>query len=436
MSDTTAGVLQAGVLVILLAAVHVPLGNYMARMYASKRHLAAERGLYRVMGIDPEADQRWSGYLRSLLAFSFVSVIFLYAFQRLQHHLLLSLGFPGVKPDQAWNTAVSFLTNTNWQSYSGESTMGHLVQMAGLAVQNFVSAAVGIAVAVALIRGFTRSKTDRLGNFWVDLTRGCLRLLLPLSFVFAIVLVLGGVIQNLHGDNTITTLAGGHQTLTGGPVASQEAIKELGTNGGGFYNANSAHPFENPNAWTDLLEIFLLLAIPFSLPRTFGKLVGDKRQGFAILAAMAVIWAGAVFLTTTAEMSHHGTVPTAVGAAMEGKETRFGVPASALFATSTTLDVDGCRQQLPRQLHRTRRWNDDGRHDDRGSRTRRRRLGALRNPRPRNHHRLRRRPHGGPDAGVPGQEDPGPGGEARQPVHPGHACLRAHRCRDGDRLAR
>jgi K+-transporting ATPase ATPase A chain len=341
MSDTTAGLLQAGVLVILLAAVHVPLGNYMARIYSSKRHLAAERGVYRVMGIDPDADQRWSSYLRSLLAFSFVSVIFLYAFQRLQQHLWLSLGFPGVKPDQAWNTAVSFLTNTNWQSYSGESTMGHLVQMAGLAVQNFVSAAVGIAVAVALIRGFTRSRTDRIGNFWVDLTRGCLRLLLPLSFVFAILLVLGGVIQNLHGDNTITTLAGGHQTLTGGPVASQEAIKELGTNGGGFYNANSAHPFENPTSWTDLFEIFLLLAIPFSLPRTFGKLVGDKRQGYAILAAMAIIWAGAVFLTTTAEMAHHGTVPTAVGAAMEGKEARFGVPASALFATSTTLTSTG-----------------------------------------------------------------------------------------------
>src|SRR4051812_44511148 len=212
MSDTTAGLLQAGFLVLLLAAVHKPLGDYLARIYASSRHLMVERVLYRVMGVDPEADQRWSGYVRSVLAFSFVSVIFLYAFQRLQHHLLLSLGFPGVTSDQAWNTAASFVTNTNWQSYSGESTMGHLVQMAGLAVQNFTSAAVGLAVAVALVRGFTRAKTDRLGNFWVDLTRGCLRLLLPLSIVVALVLVIGGVVQNLHGDNTISTLAGGHQT--------------------------------------------------------------------------------------------------------------------------------------------------------------------------------------------------------------------------------
>jgi potassium-transporting ATPase potassium-binding subunit len=341
MSDTAAGLVQAGLLVVLLAAVHIPLGDYMARIYTSRRHLAVERGAYKVMGVDPEADQRWSGYLRSVLAFSFVSVIFLYAFQRVQQHLWLSLGFPAVKPDQAWNTAASFVTNTNWQSYSGESTMGHLVQMAGLAVQNFASAAVGIAVAIAVVRGFTRSRTDRLGNFWVDLTRGCIRLLLPLSFVFAFVLIIGGAIQNFHGDNTLTTLAGGHQTITGGPVASQEAIKELGTNGGGFYNANSAHPFENPTAWTNLLEIFLLLAIPFSLPRTFGKLVGDKRQGYAILAAMAVIWAGAVFAMTAAEMAHHGTVPSAVGASFEGKETRFGVPASALFATSTTLTSTG-----------------------------------------------------------------------------------------------
>jgi potassium-transporting ATPase potassium-binding subunit len=341
MSDTTAGLLQVGALVILLAAVHIPLGNYMATIYSSRRHYAAERGVYRVMGVDPEADQRWSSYLRSVLAFSFVSVIFLYVFLRVQHQLLLSLGFPGVKADQAWNTAASFVTNTNWQSYSGESTMGHLVQMGGLAVQNFVSASVGIAVAVALIRGFTRSRTDRIGNFWVDLTRGCIRLLLPLSFVFGIVLIIGGVIQNFHGDNTISTLAGGHQTLTGGPVASQEAIKELGTNGGGFYNANSAHPFENPTAWTNLLEIFLLLVIPFSLPRTFGKLVGDKRQGYAILAAMVVIWAGALCAMTAAEAAHHGTVPSAVGAAMEGKETRFGIPGSTLFATSTTLTSTG-----------------------------------------------------------------------------------------------
>jgi len=341
MSDNWAGALQIALVVALLAAVHVPVGDYLARVYSSTRHSRVERGLYRLGGIDPEADQTWSTYLRSLLAFSLVGLIFLYGFQRVQQHLLLSLGFPAVKPDQAWNTAASFLTNTNWQSYSGENTMGHLVQMAGLAVQNFVSAAVGIAVAIALIRGFARSRTDRLGNFWVDLFRGCLRVLLPLSFVFAIVLVVGGVIQNFHGYDTITTLAGGHQTLTGGPVASQEAIKEIGTNGGGFYNANSAHPFENPTAWTNLVEIFLLLLIPFSLPRAFGKLIGDKRQGYAIVAVMGIIWLVSLAAMTSFEMAHQGAAPMAAGAAMEGKEARFGVPASALFATSTTLTSTG-----------------------------------------------------------------------------------------------
>ncbi len=341
MSDTTAGLLQAGLLVVLLAAVHLPLGDYMARVYSGSRHSRVERGLYRVMGVDPDADQRWSTYLRSVLAFSMVSVLFLYGFQRVQQHLLLSLGFPAVKADQAWNTAVSFVTNTNWQSYSGESTMGHLVQMAGLAVQNFASAAVGMAVAVALVRGFARSRTDRLGNFWVDLTRGTLRILLPLAFVFAVVLVAGGVVQNFHGYDAVTTLAGGHQTLTGGPVASQEAIKELGTNGGGFYNANSAHPFENPTKWTDLVEVFLLLMVPFSLPRTFGRLVGDVRQGYAILATMATIWVVSVIGITAFETAHQGSALQAAGAAMEGKEARFGVPASALWAASTTLTSTG-----------------------------------------------------------------------------------------------
>jgi K+-transporting ATPase ATPase A chain len=341
MSDSTAGFIQIALLVAMLAVAHRPLGDYMARVFAARRHARVERVLYRAMGVDPQGDQKWSTYLRSLLAFSFVSVVCLYAFQRVQNRLWLSLGFDPVAPDQAWNTAASFVTNTNWQSYSGESTMGHLVQMAGLAVQNFVSAAVGLAVAVALIRGFTRSRTDRLGNFWVDLTRGSLRILLPLSVVAAVILIAGGVIQNFHSVQELSTLAGGQQGVTGGPVASQEAIKELGTNGGGFYNANSAHPFENPNAWTNLFEIFLLLVIPFSLPRTFGRLVSDKRQGYAILAAMAVIWVASVCALTAFELQHAGTAPTAAGAAMEGKETRFGVPASALFGASTTLTSTG-----------------------------------------------------------------------------------------------
>jgi K+-transporting ATPase ATPase A chain len=336
MSATAAAILQIGVLVALLALVHVPLGDYMARVFTSTRHTRVERAVYAIGRIDADSDQRWPVYARSVLGFSLASVLLLYALLRLQDHLPLSLGFSGVGADGAWNTAVSFVTNTNWQWYSGESTMGHLVQMAGLAVQNFTSAAVGLAVAMALVRGFIRSRTDRLGNFWVDLVRGTLRILLPLAFVAAVVLLVGGVVQNFAGAHDVTTLSGGTQSIVGGPIASQEAIKDLGTNGGGFFNANSAHPFENPTAWTNLLEIFLLLVIPFSLPRTFGRMVGDKRQGLAILGVMATLWAGAVAVTSWAEMQGLGSVPQAAGAAMEGKEVRFGPAASALFAASTT----------------------------------------------------------------------------------------------------
>jgi K+-transporting ATPase ATPase A chain len=233
------------------------------------------------------------------------------------------------------------VTNTNWQSYSGESALGYIVQMAGLAVQNFASAAVSVAVAIALVRGFARSQTDRVGNFWVDLTRICLRVLLPIALVFAIVFVGAGMIQNFHDYHTITTIAGGQQTLPGGPVASQEVIKELGTNGGGFFNTNSAHPFENPTTWTKWLEIFLLLCISFSLPRTFGVMVGDRRQGGAIVTVMAVLAITSVVLITVFRTAHHGTVPTAVGASTEGTETRFGVPDSAAFAAGTTLTSTG-----------------------------------------------------------------------------------------------
>ena len=300
-----------------------------------------ERGIYRLVGVDPQGEQSWGVYARSVLAFSVVSVLLLYGLQRLQDHLWLSLGLPPVSPDQAWNTAVSFVTNTNWQSYSGESTMGYLVQAAGLAVQNFVSAAVGIAVAAAVVRGFARSGADRLGNFWVDLTRVVLRLLLPIAVVGALILVAGGVVQNLSAGIDATTLAGGTQHLTGGPVASQEAIKELGTNGGGFYNANSAHPFENPTSWTNWLEIFLLLLIPFALPRTFGRMVRDNRQGYAIVAVMATLAIISVVLVNVFQLAHGGTVPQAVGAATEGTETRFGVSQSATFAAATTLTSTG-----------------------------------------------------------------------------------------------
>jgi K+-transporting ATPase ATPase A chain len=336
MTPPVIAALQIGVLVVALAAAYRPVGDYLARTLASERHLRAERAFYRVVGVDPAADQRWPVYLRSVIAFSLVSIVALYSLLRLQAYLPFSLDREGMPALQALNTAVSFVTNTNWQSYSGEAALGYTAQMAGLAVQNFLSAAVGISVAAALIRGFARSRTDRLGNFWVDLTRVTVRVLLPLSLVFGVVLLLSGVVQNLAGDTTITTITGATQTIPGGPVASQEVVKELGTNGGGFYNANSAHPFENPNGFTNLLEIFLLLLIPVAITRTFGRMVGDLRQGYAVLAVMGVLWGALTALAIWAEVAAGGTAPQLAGAAMEGKEVRFGVPMSALFASSTT----------------------------------------------------------------------------------------------------
>ncbi|MGV8979372.1 MAG: potassium-transporting ATPase subunit KdpA [Cellulomonas sp.] len=337
MSASWTAIAQILVLVIALAAVHVPLGGYMARVFTSTRHLRVERVGYRVLRVDPDADQRWSMYLMSVLGFSMVSVLFLYAMARLQSFLPLSIGISGMDPAGAWNTAVSFVTNTNWQWYSGEVAAGHLLQMAGLAVQNFVSAAVGIAVVVALIRGLARSGADgRVGNFWSDLVRTVVRILLPISVVAAVALIGMGAIQNLSAHAEVATLVGGSQHVLGGPVASQEVIKLLGTNGGGFFNANSAHPFENPTPLSNLLEIFLLLVIPFSLPRTFGIMVGDRRQGWAIAGVMGTLWAGAVGLLTWAELAGRGLVPAAAGAAMEGKEARFGAAGSALFAAATT----------------------------------------------------------------------------------------------------
>jgi K+-transporting ATPase ATPase A chain len=341
MTDTWAGIIFLATLIAALALVHKPLGDYMARVLTGKKHLQVERGIYKAGGIDAEADQTWGSYLRSVLWFSGVSVVFLYVFLRVQQHLWPPYAVPQMSHSQAFDTAASFVTNTNWQSYSGESALGYVVQMAGLAVQNFASAAVGIAVAIALVRGFTRNRTDRLGNFWVDLTRISLRILLPISIVFAIVFVGAGMIENFHHYATIHTITGGTQTLPGGPVASQEVIKELGTNGGGFFNANSAHPWENPTVWTNWLEIFLLLCISFSLPRTFGVMVGDKRQGRAIVAVMAALAILSVVLMLTFQTMHHGTVPTAVGASAEGTEQRFGVPDSAIFATGTTLTSTG-----------------------------------------------------------------------------------------------
>ena len=343
MNSTAAGWLQFLLLFAALAACYIPLGNYIAHIFTTKEHWRIERGIYKLTGIDPDADMRWSVYVRSILAFSIVSILFLYLIQRTQHWLFLSVGMSNVTPDTAWNTAVSFTTNTNWQNYAGENTMGYLTQMGGLAVQNFMSAAVGLAVAIAMIRGFTRSRTDRLGNFWVDITRAVLRLLLPLAVIGAVILMAGGAIENLANYHTISTLSGAHQTIVGGPVASQEVIKEMGNNGGGFFNANSAHPFENPNPFTNIFEIFLLLLIPFATPRAFGKMVGDNKQGYALVAVMVIIWACAVGGISFFE-SHLGTAgiaPQLAHGTYEGVETRFGPHACSLFAASTTVTSTG-----------------------------------------------------------------------------------------------
>lgn len=341
MSAALAGVLQALTVVAVLIVVHRPLGDHMARVWSSTRDLGVERAFYRLVGVDPSSEQTWPRYLRGVLALSLVGVLVLYLLQRLQAVLPLSLGLPAVPEGLAANTAVSFVTNTNWQSYSPEQTMGHLVQLAGLTVQNFVSAAVGLAVAVALVRGLGRTRTTTLGNVWVDVTRGIVRLLLPFSVLAAVVLVAGGVVQGLSGPEQVTTLTGGTTTVPGGPVASQEAIKLLGTNGGGFFNANSAHPFENPAPWVGLVQVLLMLAIPFSLPRTFGTMLGDRRQGRAIAAVMATLATVSLAALTWAELRGAGTAPELAGGAMEGKEVRFGIWGSTLFGSTSTLTSTG-----------------------------------------------------------------------------------------------
>ncbi|MGN6325905.1 potassium-transporting ATPase subunit KdpA [Pseudolysinimonas sp.] len=328
-------------LAVALVLLQIPLGDYISRVFMSPKHLRVERGFYRIIGADGDAEQSWGVYLRSVLVFSLVGILLVYLVQRLQTWLPWSLGLGTPGESLSFNTAVSFVTNTNWQSYSPDTTLGYTVQLIALAVQNFVSAAVGIAVAVALIRGFSMRRTGTIGNFWVDLTRATLRILLPLSVVAAVILLAGGVIQNFAGFQHITTVAGAKGVIPGGPVASQEAIKLLGTNGGGFYNANSAHPFENPSAWTSLFEVFLLLLIPFALPRAFGRMIGDRRQGTAILATMGVFWIVSNVLLFWAEIAGSGTAPRLAGGAMEGKEDRFGIALSTIFGSSTTLTSTG-----------------------------------------------------------------------------------------------
>ncbi|MGJ0455028.1 MAG: potassium-transporting ATPase subunit KdpA [Methylocystis sp.] len=344
---TSIGLAQIAIVLLAVIVAAVPLGNYIATVLAGERSLLSpalspiERVFYRLAGVDPAREQNWLAYTMAMLAFSVVGFASLYALQRLQAYLPLNpQGFSGVPADLAFNTSMSFVTNTNWQNYGGESTMSHLTQMLGLTVHNFVSAATGLAMAFALVRGFSRAESPTIGNFWVDLTRSTLYVLLPLSIVVALALIALGVPQTLQGSIEATTLEGARQTLAIGPVASQEAIKELGTNGGGFFNANSAHPFESPNALSNMLEIWALLVIPFAAAFAFGRAVFDYRQGRAIAITMMIVLIAGVLVAYWAEaggnplLTEIGVDPSPGN--MEGKEVRFGPAMSALFAASTT----------------------------------------------------------------------------------------------------
>jgi potassium-transporting ATPase potassium-binding subunit len=333
--------LQLLVVVAILGALHVPLGNYMAQVYTSENHWRVERFIYRMAGVNPDREQRWNWYLVSVLAFSAVSVLGLLALLIVQTHLPQPWGHKGMTPLLALNTAVSFVTNTSWQNYAGESTLGHVGLAAGLGVQAFASAAVGMAVAVALSRGIARRETAELGNFWVDLVRGIIRILLPIAIVVAMVLSALGVVESFGAARSITTLAHGSQTLPVGPVASWESIKLMSGDGGGAFNANSAHPFENPTALSNVIEIVVMLLIPMSLVRTYGIMVGDRRQGWALLAVVIALFGLGTAAVGMFESIPHNAVTTAVGASTEGTEVRFGVPGSALFGQAATATADG-----------------------------------------------------------------------------------------------
>lgn len=355
---TLAAGLQFAALIAVLAATAPPLGRYLAAIYAGGKapgdrvFLPMERLIYRVARVDASQEQRWTTYAFAVLGFSAVSFLALYLLQRAQAVLPLNpVGLPAVPENVAFNTAVSFTTNTNWQAYAGEATMSHLTQMLGLAVQNFVSAAAGLAVMAAFIRGLARRQASTLGNFWVDLTRTTVRFLLPLAFAVAIVLVSQGVVQNFSGHTIATTLQGGTQLIPGGPAASQVAIKQLGTNGGGFFDVNSAHPFENPTGLSNFVQTWAIAVIPFAQAFAFGRLVRDRRQGYAVAVVMAIIWVamsvGAMLTETAGNPAMAGLHVDQVASAaspggwLEGKETRFGPAASGLWAATTTGTSNG-----------------------------------------------------------------------------------------------
>jgi len=345
---TPLGLTQIVVYFLLIVAVTKPIGSFMTRVFAGQRTFLhpvlgpLERLCYRLAGVRETVDQRWTQYAGSLLAFSFFSFLLLYLLQRLQGLLPLNpMAFgPAMTPDLAFNTAVSFTTNTNWQSYSGESTMSYLVQMAGLTMHNFTSAAAGMAIAVAVIRGFARQQANAIGNFWADMVRATIYVLLPLSLLGALFFCSQGVIQNLKPYTVATTLEGKPQTIAQGPVASQEAIKMIGTNGGGFFNANSAHPFENPTPLTNMVQMLMIFCIPAGLTYVFGKMVGDTRQGWALFAAMSLMFLAGVFVIYASEQAGNPILAKlgidSAGGNMEGKEVRFGIAATSLFATITT----------------------------------------------------------------------------------------------------
>jgi len=345
MGDTAAGLLTIGVLVLLLAATHAPLGAYLANVFTTDRHWRIERRAYRIVGVNPDQEQPWTVYAASVGALSVLSFLLLFLVILAQGWLPFNHG-ESMHVDTALNTAVSFVTNTNWQSYAGEAGTSVFVQAVGLTVQNFASAAVGIAVVAALIRAIARHESRYIGNFWVDLTRVVVRILLPIAAVAAVVLILGGVIQNLAAPTDVTGVTGAAQSIPGGLVASQEAIKELGTNGGGFFNANSAHPFENPTPGTNFVQMLLIFSIGAGLTNTLGRMTGSVRHGWALYAAMLLLFAGGLALASYSEQAGnpiHERLGVAVdpssgsaGGNMEGKEVRFGIADSALFATVTT----------------------------------------------------------------------------------------------------
>ena len=345
------GIAQIALYLLLVLAITKPLGAYMQRVFDGERTLLSpvlrplEALIYRLCGVDENAEQRWTGYTAAMLLFNLAGMLVLYGFERLQGFLPLNpTGLGGVPPDLAFNTAVSFTTNTNWQSYVPETTMSYLTQMSGLAFHNFISAATGIAIAIALVRGLARRSAATLGSFWVDVVRSILYVLLPISIIFALVLVWQGVPQNFNDYTLVTTVEGATQTIAQGPVASQEIIKEAGTNGGGFFNANSAHPYENPNPLTNFIEMLAIFAISAGLTYSFGRMVGDTRQGWAVWAAMAILFLVGVTVAYWAEARgnpllagvNQQVTTTQAGGNMEGKEVRFGITNSALFATITT----------------------------------------------------------------------------------------------------